>query len=246
VSVIAAFIDSREPQWVQQLGFGGAMTAVTTLDTGDLLVTTDDGTLLAIERKTPADLLNSLQDGRLWDQLARLTRVSRWSYLLVTGEMVRGLDGKVVVEGRATGWAWAAVQGALLQAQEIGAFVVHCAGDEDYEPAVLRLAARSHKAEMLVQPARETRLLSEAERILTALPGIGLERVVSLVEYAGSPAWALQYLTDLSIEGQVTGIGPGIKKTIRKALGLKEGQELAVIYSNGHVVEKESAPDGAE
>ena len=229
MSIVACIVDSREPDWVKKLTFGGAMVATSLLDAGDLLITCEDGALLAIERKVPSDLLNSIRDDRLWEQLAGITKVSRWAYLMITGELSRGEDGKVVADARPTGWAWAAVQGALLQAQEMGVFVAYCAGDGDYEAAVMRLASRSHKAEMLIPAPRLPAVLSDAERILTALPGIGLERVQALNEYSGSPAWAITFLTCLTGNGQVPGIGPGTKRAIRKALGLKEDQELAVV-----------------
>lgn len=229
MAITAAIIDSREPEWVQRLTFGSAMIAHSQLDAGDLLATCDDGALLAIERKTPDDLLNSIRDERLWSQLAGLRKVTPWAYLMITGELRRGDDGNVWTDSRATGWSWAAVQGALLQAQEMGVMVVYAAGDDDYEPAILRLAARSHRAEILVPPVREPRILTEAERVLCALPGIGLERVQPIVEYASTPAWALTWLTQLESEERIPGVGLGTKRAIRKALGLKDDQELSVV-----------------
>lgn len=239
MSITAVLIDQREPAWVQALTFGGAAKAITMLDHGDVLATTDDGALLAIERKTLSDLLNSIRDDRLWTQLAGIRAVSRWAYLMITGELLYSQNGKVITAHGESGWSWAAIQGALLQAQEMGVFVVMAAGDEDYEAAVMRLSARSHRQEMLVPPAREPRILSDTERVLTALPGVGLERVQALTEYAGSAAWAIQYLTDLEINDKVPGIGNGVKATVRRALGLKENQAMAVIMTeNGHLAER--------
>ena len=239
MSVTAAIIDSREPEWVQKLAFGGAVTAASMLEAGDLLLTCDDGTLLVIERKTPSDLLNSIRDDRLWTQLAGIRAVSRWSYLIITGELLRSQSGQVVINRGETGWTWAAIQGALLQAQEMGVFVVMAAGEEDYEDAVVRLSARSHRQEMLVPPARDPRALSDTERILTARPGVGLERVQALTEYAGSAAWAIQYLTDLEINDKVPGIGNGVKATVRRSLGLKAEQSMAVIMNeSGYLAQK--------
>ncbi len=240
MSITAAIIDSREPEWVRALSFGGAMVAHSQLDAGDLLATCDDGALLAVERKTPDDLLNSIREDRLWSQLAGIKAQTPWAYLMITGELRRGDDGKTWTDNRATGWAWTAVQGALLQVQEMGVFVVYTANDADYEPAVLRLAARSHRAEMLVPPTREPRILSEAEKVLCALPGIGLEKVQPIIEYTTSPAWALTWLSQLQNEERIPGIGLGTKRAIRKALGLKDDQELSVVYvENGQVVPKE-------
>src|SRR5690606_9556012 len=128
------------------------------------------------------DLLNSIRDERLWAQLAGIRALTPWAYLLITGEFRPGDDGNAVAEGRATGWSWTALQGALLQAQELGVHVVQCDGDEDVEDAVLRLAARSHKTEAVIPPAREPRILTEAERVLFALPGIGPDKAPAIIE----------------------------------------------------------------
>jgi len=230
MAITAAIIDSREPAWVQALTFGGAMVAHSQLDAGDVLVTCDDGTLLAVERKTPDDLLNSLRDNRLWAQLAGMRQVTPWAYLMITGDLRCSADGKVITDSRGTGWNWASVQGALLQAQEMGVFVYVCSGDDDYEAAVLRLAARSHKPELVIPPAREPIPMSTAERILLALPGLGPERAQALLEYCGTPAWALMCLTDLSFNDEVPGIGIGIKRAVRRALGLDDDNMILAPY----------------
>ncbi len=232
MTIIAAIIDTREPLWVKNITFGGAMIATAQLDAGDLLATCDDGALLAVERKTPDDFLNSLREDRLWPQLVGIRALTPWAYLMITGELRRGDDGHVWADGRATGWAWPAIQGALLQAQEMGVFVVYAANSEDYEAAVLRIAARSHRAEMLVAPTRAPRVLSEAERVLCALPGIGLEKVQPILEYTMTPAMALIWLSQLENEEKVPGIGIGTKRAVKRALGLQDDEELTMTISH--------------
>ncbi len=232
MTITAILIDQREPVTIQALTFGGAMKAVTLLEYGDLLVTCDDGALLSIERKTPGDFLNSLKDARIWAQLVGIRALTSWAYLMITGELRRGDDGKVWADGRATGWAWVAGQGALLQVQEMGVFVVYAAGNEDYEAAVLRLAARSHKSEMLMPAAREPRILSEQERILCSLPGIGPEKVLPILEYAGTPAWALVWLSELDNKEPMRGIGMGTKRAVKKALGLQDDEEFMIAVNH--------------
>lgn len=229
MSIIAAMIDSREPDWVQALTFGNAMTAVTLLDAGDLWATTDDGALLCVERKTADDLLSSLKDGRLWPQLVGLRQRSPWAYLVITGKLQPGADGHAVTDRGPTGWAWSAVQGALLQAQELGVYVVQAASDQDYEATVVRLSARSRKSELVIEPAKTARVLSDGEQILAALPGVGMERVGALLAYTSSPAWAIHWLCDGDSRERVPGIGAGTKTAVRRALGLPDDLTLAVI-----------------
>ena len=230
MTIIAAMIDKREPEWVQQLTFGGAMTTVAMLEHGDVLATTDDGALLAIERKTPSDLLSSVRSGRLWIQLAGMRQQTPWAYLVVQGTLAPRADGSVIVgnRGHGSGWTWASIQGALLKAQELGCMVVHAA-DGDFEGAVMRLSERSHRDEMPVEPVRTPRLYSDAETLLAALPGIGLERAQALLAYSETAAWALNWLTDPDAPGKVDGVGPRIRETVRQALGLRDDEALCVI-----------------
>lgn len=236
-------IDSREPLWVHQMQFDGAPTVVGQLDAGDVHVVTTAGDLLVIERKTPGDLLASIGDDRLLTQAARMAKLSRWCYIVITGELGRHASGKVVGEQGLTSWSWDAVQGALISAQELGAAVTWCGGaaPEDFRQAVLRLARRDRQTKRLA-PVRPAEWTPAGEQILLALPGVGPDRAQALLDYAGTPAWALTYLTDqhtVSNGSRIPGVGPGVRRGVRTALGLPDGQFLCVL-------EDEPAPPSTE
>jgi len=228
----AVMIDQREPKWLQDLSFGNTPTSVTLLETGDVLATTDDGCLLAIERKTADDLLGSLKDGRLYEQLARLHQLTPYAYLIVCGAIWRGTDGHAVTERGLTGWNYQAVQAALLTCQELGVFVIH-SSDDKFETTVIGLGQRDRGDTIQQRPAKRFALLDPGEAVLAALPGIGLERVAALLAYANTPAYALAYLTDLDLKKRehVPGIGGTTKANVRRALGVPDGWELAMIFS---------------
>lgn len=239
--ILSVMIDSREPQEYQTLTFGGVPTAVVALDAGDLLMATDDAAMLCIERKTPSDLLNTIREGRLLPQVARMRETSRWAYLVVGGEMVRSPNGKVCTQNGhtmvETGWGWDAVQGALLTVQELGVSVVHCGeGTAQYEAAVMRLAARE-RGTVIVPPPRQPQVLSPGQAAIAALPGIGLERLAAVMQYAGTPAWALLALTEHSEKEHIPGIGEVTRRKIRAALGLDEDQELWVLPTGAQIKE---------
>lgn len=231
MSVTTVIIDSREPQWVQQLRFGAALTTVSMLEYGDLLAATDDGVMIAVERKTVADLLGSIKDGRIWPQLAGLRAQTPWAYLVICGAMSASASGQVVTERGETGWNWASVQGAILKAQELGVFVTQCADDAAYEETVVTLSGRSHEASAIIAPAKEAIPLAAGEQILASLPGIGADKVERLLAYTGRPCWALSFLTDTDTRERVPGIGPQTKARIRQALGLRDEEELSVVLS---------------
>jgi ERCC4-type nuclease len=231
MSITTAIIDSREPQWVQQLRFGASLATVSALEYGDLLATTNDGVMIAVERKTVADLLGSIKDGRIWPQLVGLRAQTPWAYLVICGPLNASTTGQVVTERGETGWNWASLQGAILKAQELGAFVVQCPSDANYEETVVMLSGRSHEATTVIAPAKEAIPLTAGEQILASLPGIGADKVERLLAYTGRPCWALNFLTDTDTRERVPGIGPQTKARIRAALGLHDDEELSVVLS---------------
>jgi ERCC4-type nuclease len=220
-------IDQREPQWVQDLTFGGVPTSVTLLEFGDVWGSTDDGALIAIERKTSDDLLGSLKDGRLFTQLAGLRGLSEYAYLVICGTLVKGPDGKTITDRGVTGWNYQAVQSAILTAQELGVYVIYTS-DEHFEATVAGLGKRN-RGEIREKPARKFVMLDPGEQMLAALPGIGLERVDALMNVYTSPAFALCAITDTSLtQERVPGIGPLTKQNVRKVLGIPDGYDLVL------------------
>lgn len=222
-------IDNREPQSIQSLKFGGVPTMRLQLETGDLWASTDDGEMLIIERKTPSDLLGSIKDGRLFQQVAAMRAKSKWAYVMVTGALAHSLDGHVITENRTTGWRWDDVQGALLTIQELGVSLIHCQSDSHYEEAVVRLARRDRKKVKAIEPRVTPHVLTDAEKVLISLPGIGIERAGLLLSEHGSAAYSIAWLTWLNTFAEVSGIGDGTKHNVRKALGLKAEEWIAVM-----------------
>lgn len=231
MGISAIIVDSREPDWVKKLQFGGVPVSHTVLDAGDLWIVTDDNRILVIERKTPNDFLGTLKEERLFIQMAGLQEVRKqgyWPYLMITGELQRGANGHVVTD-RETGWSWTAIEGALLSVQEMGVFVTHCANDYDLEAAILRLADRSRDGKMILPPARIGKVLGVQAGFLCGLPGIGPEKVGEVLAYCGTPAWALVALTDA--ESQIPGVGSGIKNNVRYTLGLKDNEQIGILIN---------------
>jgi len=226
--ILSAMIDTREPAWIRDLTFGGVPTAAIALEAGDVQIATDDAKVLVIERKTGDDLLNTIRGGRLFPQCAKMLATSAWAYLVVCGQLTPD-NGHVKVDGIPTGWTWASYQGALLTCQEMGIGVVQVPSDTEFEAAVIRLAARD-RGSVPIRPPRVPNILSSGEAIIAALPGIGLERMQAVMEYAGgNAAWALTWLTELDNGDHIPGVNIGTKQSIRRALGLEDWAQLSVI-----------------
>ncbi len=226
----SVMIDSREPAWVQALKFGNVPTAVAQLETGDVWAAVDDGVLI-IERKTPSDLLHTIKEGRLLPQVARMREMSPWCYVVITGQLLCGPDGKLWHGQQSTGWQFDAIQGALLTVQELGVAVLECNGDDDFERTVMHLAERE-RGPIRIHPPRAPYMVTPGEAILCALPGVGFERTTAVLAHCGTPAWAISLLTDPTTDA-IPGIPAGhmamVRNKTRKALGLTDTTYLAVL-----------------
>lgn len=231
MSLTAVLLDNREPSSILSLNFGGVPKSITQLEYGDCWATTDDGEMLIIERKTPSDLLSSIKDGRLFQQVAAMRQRGKWIYLCITGVLMHTLDGHIITDNRTTGWKFDDAQGALLTVQELGVSVVVCQSDQHYEAAILRLAQRDRKAVKAIEPRVEPHVLTDQEKVLIALPGIGVERAGLLLGEHGSAAYSIAWLTWLDSFAEVSGIGNGTKHNVRRALGLKPEEWLTVMDS---------------
>jgi ERCC4-type nuclease len=232
MTITSILVDSREPPHIQELKFDGSLKMVTALEYGDLLVTTDDGEMICVERKTPSDLLASIGDNRLFTQLNGMKALTEWAYLVVTGSLtattsnVNGIAPMTVADGRTTGWNYDSVWGALLTTQEMGVRVVFCANEYDYEDCVLRICKRRRGGEHIIRPVIDSREMTSGEKFLTSLPGIGQDKAAALLnEFNGKAADAFCWLTWhlWSDDVKIAGIGKGIKKGVRAAIGLDEG-----------------------
>lgn len=230
MSLSAVFIDSREPSHITALRFGNKIpVAVTMLDTGDLWASTDDGSLLIIERKTPSDLLGSIADNRLFQQVSAMRERSKWSYLMVCGVLAHTLDGMVITETRTTQWRFDSVQAALLSVQEMGVCVVVCQSDQHYEKAILTLANRDRSGEKVLAQRMQPRVLTAQEIVLTAFPNIGVEKAGQLLGEFGSAGYAIGWLTQENTVTEIVGVGDVTKRKVREALGLKAEEWIAVL-----------------
>lgn len=220
----AIVIDQREPNWVKNLCVDNVPVANALLEAGDAWLMVNDD-LIVVERKTPQDLLGSIKDDRIFSQAAACRALTPWAYLVITGNLTPGPDGKVVTGHRPTGWDFEAVQGALLTVQELGLYVIYAKDNADYGPALRRLAARARTGTVTVNPARLIHVLSPGEAMLAALPGIGIERVRALLGHKQTPAQALAYLADMD-DYEIPGIGETTKQAVCKALGLVPGSKI--------------------
>jgi ERCC4-type nuclease len=217
----ACIIDAREPDHIKRLNFG-CPSMVQTLETGDLHIATDDDKLLIVERKAAMDFVNSIKDGRLFNQVARAKQITPYVYVVIVGSILPVRGGKTAINGNLTGWDYAAIQGVMVSIQELGAMIIHCADDNDFVAAVVRLANRSRRDVIPVMPVREAAIFGGAENVLASLPGIGVKKAADLLKMFPNVGMALWFLTDINdTQTKIPGIAENTKKNIVKLLGGK-------------------------
>jgi len=246
-NIMAMTVDSREDGWIKAWQASPPALLqdipimVDQLPNGDARIWCQDGYVLSVERKTPSDFLSSIPTDHIFDQAARMVKerleLGYLPFLVVTGEMLRNPNtGMTIIPGsrHGDGWNWNAVQGALLTIQEAGVPVVFCAGDMDYARCLDWLAGRNHGV-TVINPSREIMALTPQERVLCGFPGIGPELAGDILKKAGSLAWAIDWLCDLSPTcPKIPGIALGRKQVIVKTLELDDGNTLGVYARNNN------------
>ncbi len=131
---------------------------------------------VCVERKTPRDFLNSIYDGRVFDQVRRILEVYERAVVLIEGSF----SGLTLREGRV-------VTGALAGLLRMGASVV-CLADRDQTCWFIAALAREGRGGPVVA-RRRPKLASVAEAqlyVLTSVPGIGPKSAEALLKRFGS------------------------------------------------------------
>ncbi|MEM0967575.1 MAG: ERCC4 domain-containing protein [Verrucomicrobiota bacterium] len=178
----------------------GVGVEISRLETGDFEV---DG-LVLIERKTAADFVASLFDGRLFSQATRLVKSSH--------------RGAYIVEGSAKDWASLrisreAIQGALISLMLIfDVPVLRSQGPVETAKlltyAVRQLARARAEGDVPVRQVKAKRRSTRKQKVLYALPGIGSKRAKLLLAHFGSVRACLD--ADVDQLTKVDGVGRAI------------------------------------
>lgn len=177
------------------------------LPVGDYVVSDRVG----IERKTEADLVASIKDQRLFDQVKRLREAYPAAILLV-----ERANSNFPAEARAGALAWALRQGVsvlpVTSPETSAEWIARLARQEASGPSGPRGSAR--------KPAEPDRL---AKEVAANLPGISLVLAGRLLEHFGT----LQALFSAGAPDlqRVEGIGPKRARALSELLHRRYGQD---------------------
>lgn len=224
-----------------------------TLDCGDIKIILEGGAVLAIERKRAGDFLGSIGDGRLFNQVERMSKSSKWCCVVIEGQITYNQDDMAVIPiydkrgnvvgSEETGWHGASVRGAMYAVQWSGCPIIAI---EPY--ALPHLIA--DLARFCEKPTEHTQMLGRrrvvtfppptlAEEVIAVFPKVGMTRARALLEFAktqndtstGTIAEALTWasvLHRIDRKFRPAGWGDVTIKNIRVALGLQEWEEFDI------------------
>lgn len=191
------------------------------------------GGCMVVERKTPHDLLHSIEDGRLVDQCRRMVK---WSWLPVV--LIDGLlgdeDGMATADGSMTGWSARSVEMMLLSLMAGGVSVIGGRGTELGE-IVLWLIGWMDKEDHLLPGKRASIPFIEPTvgmDVLTSFSGIGPQTAKNILDYCGSLRNAFMFMTDersVRLKEKPKGVGAQRIAEFRRAMGMEDGEVMVPI-----------------
>jgi len=220
-------LDMRERALAAALAAtGAAVREMRDLPVGDILVQTDGGDALLLERKTRADLMASLNDGRWRDQGARLAETGGRTGYLLEGCLPPTEDVSGDLEDRV-------ITGVIASATARGHLVLLARNVEHSAELLERIAAKMDRqqggaadpvAMKMVRRRDRSSPRSQTAAMLSQVPGIsgGLAyRVVDAYVAAGMTPTVASIVSDGGNIAE-TALGRGGKRSraLREALGI--------------------------
>ncbi len=205
---IVIYVDSRElksqvPKYLKELG---AHIEVKTLDVGDYIVSED----VAVERKSANDFIQSIIDGRLFDQVRRLTEAYARPVIIIEGQLygIRNVHPN-------------AIRGALAAVTiDWGVPILFSADAKETAQFIYLIAKREQeerKKEVAVRSEKKALTLADRQRLIVeGLPYVSATLAKRLLKHFGSVERVFTAKESELME--VEGIGEKIAREIRKVI----------------------------
>ncbi len=205
---IVVYVDSRElrsgiPKILKELG---AEIEVRTLDVADYVVSEEIG----IERKSANDFIQSIIDGRLFDQVERLKRAYEKPVIIIEGELygIRNVHPN-------------AIRGAIASVTvDWGVPILFSSGKEETAQFIYLLAKREQedrKKEVRLRNEKKALTLAERQRLIVeGLPNVSATLARRLLKHFGNVERVFT-ATEEELK-EVEGIGEKKAREIRKVI----------------------------
>ncbi|ACJ16557.1 helicase-associated endonuclease for fork-structured DNA [Thermococcus onnurineus NA1] len=205
---IVVYVDSRElrsgvPKHLRGLG---AEVEVKTLDVADYVVSEEVG----IERKSANDFIQSIIDGRLFDQVERLKKAYEKPVIIIEGQLygIRNVHPN-------------AIRGAIAAVTlDWGVPILFSSGPEETAQFIYLMAKREQeerKKEVRLRSEKKALTLAERQRLIVeGLPNVSATLAKRLLKHFGNVERVFT-ATEEELQ-EVEGIGPKKAREIRKVI----------------------------
>lgn len=224
------FIASTEPELIKTMTWHEPANVITMV-TGDIMLI-QSSKMMLIERKGAPDLLNSMADGSLVEQISRLVEATKFPLLLTHGSLLCNKEGKVVANGRDSRWDWWALQMQLVSLQTGGCMYLHLNTTKEIPEAIKHLSKWLSRDDHLRVYRKERipfLMPFRGLEVLAALPGIGVKRAKDCLDFYGGTGRAIAELTCTKDCFLPAGVAGGVVSKIREELSLGENERLRVV-----------------
>ncbi|WP_461864735.1 DEAD/DEAH box helicase [Thermococcus sp.] len=205
---IVIYVDSRElrSQVPKHLKDMGAHIQVKTLDVGDYIVSED----IAVERKSANDFIQSIIDGRLFDQVKRLKEAYERPAIIIEGQLygIRNVHPN-------------AIRGAIAAVTVDWGIPILFAQDPKETASYIYLMAKreqeERKKEIAVRSEKKALTLADRQRLIVeGLPNVSATLAKRLLKHFGNVERVFTATEDELME--VEGIGEKKAKEIRRVI----------------------------
>ncbi len=205
---IVVYVDTRElrsqvPKYLREMGVD---IQVKTLDVGDYIVSED----IAVERKSASDFIQSIIDGRLFDQVKRLKEAYKRPAIIIEGQLygIRNVHPN-------------AIRGAIAAVTVDWEVPILFARDPKETASYIYLMAKreqeERKKEVAVRSEKKTLTLADRQRLIVeGLPNVSATLAKRLLKHFGNVERVFTATEEELME--VEGIGEKKAREIRRVI----------------------------
>ncbi|KUO90241.1 MAG: ERCC4 domain-containing protein [Thermocladium sp.] len=217
-------VDSREHstalEVINELKRLGCTIIERAIEAGDYVIS--DTTV--IERKKAMDFINSIIDGRLFDQAKRLIEHYQNPIILIEGDPWRAISRRSIHPH--------SVAGAMVALNKMGIRVLYSANESLTAYIIFSLAKVDEGKPIKAVTARKGETIRELQvQLLGSLPGIGGKRAEKILMEFGTPLTALNNFESWS---KINGISEKTIAAVRKVLTTRYSDGAEERLGNGN------------